>query len=64
MTTLAKPNGTEIDPDRLPPRGLYCPGCWCQMLRVYYVRKALGRTVRCRICQNCGRKVYTSEKTR
>lgn len=50
------------DDDRAPPRGLYCRVCWCQWFRVYYTRRlSKGRVRRCRICQHCGKRLYTTE---
>ena len=40
-----------------------CPKCGCQRLDVERVMKRNGARVRMRICQNCGQRVRTVEKT-
>jgi hypothetical protein len=55
-------NGKHDNGDRDPPVGVYCRWCWCQMMRVYWTRRALGGKIqRCRICLHCGKKTYTTE---
>lgn len=48
--------------DRSPPRGVYCPKCWCTWCPVYYTRSiGMGRIRRCRICKHCNHRIYTTE---
>lgn len=57
--TLSEPSK---DADRAPPKGLYCRGCWGQLFKVWYTRSlSRGRIRRCRICEHCGKKMWTTE---
>ncbi len=41
--------------------GLRCPRCECRHLPVWMTRHRGKRTIRIRICRNCGKRVYTVE---
>ena len=41
--------------------GIRCPGCSGQHAPVYYTRHRENRTVRKRICANCGKRFITTE---
>lgn len=43
-------------------RGIACPDCGCQDLRVQNTRDGNGIIKRWRVCRNCGRRVVTQEK--
>lgn len=45
-------------------RGLRCPKCGGGELRQNYTRDAVGERRRCRICSDCGARVYTRETVR
>jgi hypothetical protein len=46
-------NGHAPDPDREPPKGIFCPKCWCTWCPVYSTRPLPGGKVRqYRRCMN------------
>lgn len=41
--------------------GIECRWCGCRWLRVYRTSRMAGKVVRCRVCQHCGKKTWTTE---
>lgn len=48
------------DPDRDPPRGVYCPACWCTWVPVYCTKPILGKVRQYRRCEHCKRAFITT----
>ncbi|MEW4454572.1 hypothetical protein AB1L30_18000 [Bremerella sp. JC817] len=44
------------------PAGVACPQCGSGYAPVYYTRQQMGKTVRVRECQHCGRRFSTVER--
>jgi hypothetical protein len=52
----------ESESDRQTDKGVRCPKCWCPWLRVLYTRPLVGGKIRrCRICNHCECRFYTTE---
>jgi DNA-directed RNA polymerase subunit RPC12/RpoP len=40
-----------------------CPGCGCQDLRIYRTAQGDQRTLRYKVCRNCGHRILTASET-